>query len=146
MFPTQPTRVVRSSKIASVRDAIRPVIFLVFMFDFFHRTVKNSLRVFGMCTVFSDFSHGAAKSLCFVFVFFKPVFFRIKILRHRRDLISAVAQSFLGNGVVSRCAEWLATEDPHSRKQKSHKKSTLLECLYCVSRTGWGKTTGGSAL
>ena len=146
MFPTQPTRVVRSSKIASVRDAIRPVIFLVFMFDFFHRTVKNSLRVFGMCTVFSDFLHGAAKSLCLILVSFQSILLGVKIFRHRSHLVSAIAKSALGYGIVARCAKRLTAKNAHCRKQKPYKKSALLKCLDCIRGAGWCKTAGGSAL
>lgn len=125
---------------------MRPVNFLVFMFGFFHRMVKNSLPVFGICTVCSDFSHGAAKSLFFVFVSFQAVFFRIKILCHRSDLVSAVTESLFGYGIVSRCAEGLAAKDAHCREQKPYKKSALLKCLNGICRAGWGKPTGGSAL
>lgn len=107
---------------------------------------KNSLRVFGMCTVFSDFLHGAAKSLCLVFVLCKAVHLRVKILCHRRNLISAVAKSFLGYRIIARCTKGLAAKNSHNREKHSHKKSALLKCLYRISRAGWSKTAGRSAL
>ena len=93
---------------------------------------KNSLLVFGMCTVFSDFSHGAAKSLRVVFVSFQTVFLRIKILRHGSDLISAVAKSLFGYGIISRCTEGLAAKDTGDCENKSHKKSAFLKRLYRI--------------
>ena len=125
---------------------MRPVNFLVFMFGFLHRMVKNSLLVFGICTVCSDFSHGAAKSLFFVFVSFQVILFRIKILCHRGNLILSVPQSLFGYGIVSRRAERLTAKNAHCREQRSYKKAALLKCLYCICRAGWGKPTGRSAL
>ena len=141
-FPAQPTRAVRSSRIANAQAAMRPVIFFVFIFVFLSPGAKNSLLVFGMCTVFSDFLHGAAKSLCVVFVFFEAVFFRIKILCHRLSFVSAIAKSFFRYGIISRRAEGLTAKDSHGCEQHSHKKSALLKCLYCISRAGWRKTAG----
>ena len=125
---------------------MRPVIFFVFIFVFLSPGAKNSLLVFGMCTVFSDFLHGAAKSLCVVFIFFEAVFFRIEILCHRLSFVSAVAKSLFRYGIISRRAEGLAAKNAHDHQQKADKKSALLKCLYCISRAGWRKTAGRSAL
>ena len=145
-MPAQPTRTVISIRTANTSVAIRPVIFFVFMFGFFRAMAKNSLLVFGICTVFSDFLHGAAKSLCLIFVLFDAVFLRIEILCHRFGFVYAVAKSFFGYGIIPRCAERLAAKDSHNHQQKTDKKSALLKCLYCICRAGWSKTAGWSAL